>query len=120
MLLDTYTASYGTIAEEFYQMDLPKTCEDCEYFNNAHSETTSGICTSQEMRRAVKDMMGVEFNAVVLCVKPDTDAMLCDSWTLSHDPEVLGRVEQDIEEARANERAHAEHYEYLRRPENAY
>ena len=112
MLLDShYTASYGTIAEDFYQMDLPKTCGDCEHY----SDSTGGICTSSEMRRAIKDMMGIEFDALGLGVKPDTDAMLCDSWMLSHDPEVLGRVEQDIEEFRENERRHADHYNHLRR-----
>ena len=116
MLLDTYTASYGTILEEFMEYDIPKTCHQCEY----HNEATGGICTSQEMKRAICDMMGVEFAVIGLGIHKNTDASLCDSWTLSHDSEILGEVEQDIEEARANERAHAAHYEYLRRPENAY
>ena len=109
MLLD---AGYNIVAEDFYQQDMPKQCWQCEYFDNKHG---ARICTSHTMRQAVRDMMGVEFTCIALGVTKTTDAMLCDSWELSRNPDILGEVEQDIEEFRENERRHADHYNHLRR-----
>lgn len=112
MLYDTYyKASRGTIQADMDHYDIPRTCEQCQHFMN----NRGGICSSVEMREDISGMMGVTFDAIALGVKPDTDASLCDSWNLTDDPEILGALEQDIEEAAIEARRNADHYTHLRR-----
>jgi hypothetical protein len=110
---------FPTLTQEMDFYDISRECWQCKSYKSANG--TDGKCTSREMRESIERFVGVTFtDAFIVPVNQDTDAASCVEYELKDDADTVEQIVETIEEKASQYRAHADHYNHLRRPAHAY
>ena len=101
------------LLDEMDRYNIDRACWQCAHFtqwNSAHDR-----CGSKTMKQFIRDLTGVNFVQLVLPVNHDTDASLCNEFSLSHDEAVQMEIQNQINDAKVAARRYADHCSHLRK-----